>query len=355
MKRIRIGLLGCGTIAQYSHLPALQKADNVELAAICDVAEDLLQEVARQLNLRCFSSDYRRFLEDSDVDAVLIATADRYHVQQATDCLMHGKHVLVEKPLGLDLEECRRLAEVVEETGKKLQVGYMKRFDPGIEFGHRFIKSEMGLRLAVSGWYCDSLFRPAMQKTLRPKPIRSLNQLGSAPFKGDKKSYNLITHGSHLVDILRHFGGEIVALQAKLATKYEQFSWHGVLEYADGAVGHFELTTAAKTDWLEGFRVHGEWGSVEVRSFLPFFNRPSDVRLFDAKRGEYRSPLVPDSDPYERQLEAFARSILDDAPSEPNVYDGIADLAVIRAIQRSVETGRWTEVPVEPRAKLVSK
>ena len=345
MRKVKIGLLGCGTIAQYAHLFALKKAENVELTAICDIAADLLRQVSKRFEVpHCFS-DLEQFLQEADMDAVLIATGDQFHVPHATVCLLQGKHVLVEKPLALDMEECKKLAEIVEQTGLKLQVGNMKRFDPGLEFAHRFIWNEMGEHLSVSGWYCDSAFRPSMQDSLRLPLVRSAQQQGFDPaFKNDRKAYKLITHGTHLVNTLRYFGGEIVALQARLANQYDNLSWHGVLEYADGAVGHFELTIAVKMDWLEGFHVHGEGGSVEVKSFLPFFNRSSEVRVFDVKRGEFRALMGADSDAYERQLEAFARAILTDEPAAPTVYDGMVDMAVIRAIEESVESGTRVEI-----------
>ncbi|MFB3901999.1 MAG: Gfo/Idh/MocA family protein [Acidobacteriota bacterium] len=354
MDRVRIGLLGCGTISQYAHIFALKKADVVELTAVCEIADDLLREVSRRFDIPQAFSDFEMFLCEAEIDAVLIASADHDHVPQAIRSLQNGKHVLVEKPLGLNLEECRQLARVVEETGLKLQVGNMKRFDPGIEFVHRFISEDMGCRLSVSGWYCDTFYKDEIQRSLRLPVVRSAKQQGFDPaFKNDRKSYKLITHGIHLIDTLRYFGGEIVGLQARFASKYDALTWHGVLEFADGATGHFELTTSVKMDWLEGFHVHGESGSVEVKSFLPIFNRPSEVRVFDAKRRAYRAPLCADSDAYERQVEAFARSIINCQPASPSVYDGIADLAVIQAIQKSILTGRWTEVELESRAKPI--
>jgi predicted dehydrogenase len=342
---VRIGLLGCGLIAQYAHLPALKKAEGVELAAVCDLASDLAACVASQYGASRWFTEVERFLSEGDLDAVLIATADQQHVPNALACIRAGKHVLIEKPLGTNLEECRRLASAAEEAGCKVQVGNMKRYDPGIQFAQKFICSRMGQRLSVSGWYSDTTVRPRMQASLRLPLLRSESQQGlDEAFKKNKRVYKLFTHGSHLVDTLRFIGGELTAVDARLAVKYENYSWHGVLEFADGAVGHFELTTAVKMDWLEGFRVHGENGSVEINSFLPFSNRASEVRVFDAAEGEYRSPILPDSDPYERQLEAFARAIRDDEPVTPNAHDGMADLAVLHAILRSVEECRPIEI-----------
>lgn len=343
---VRIGLLGCGLISQYAHVFALQKAAGVRLAVVCDLAADLAETVARRHGIQRWTSDFRELLDDPALDAVLIATADQHHVANAIECMERGKHVLVEKPLGMSAAECLRLREVVRETGCRLQVGNMKRFDPGIQFAQEFIAGRVGQRLSVSGWYCDSAVRPAMQNTLRLPPVRSAEQQSFDPaFKSDKKAYKLVTHGVHLVDTLRFLGGEIRSVQAKLAEKFGSLSWHGLLEFADGAIGTFELTTAVKMDWLEGFHIHGEGGSVELKSFLPFYYRPSEVRAFDAATGEYRSPIMPDSDPYERQVEAFARAIREDRPAAPDADDGIRDLAVIEAIRRSVDTGRRIEIP----------
>lgn len=355
MNKVKFGLLGCGLISQYAHLYALKKASTVELTAVCDVAEDVARQIATRFNVLTWFSDLDQFLDEADIEAVLIATPDHFHVSNAIECLRQGKHVLVEKPLALEMEECQKLARVVEETGLKLQVGNNKRFDPGIEFAHRFIQEQMGDRLSISGWYCDSAFRPAMQRALRLPLIRSTQQRGFDPvYKGNKKSYKLITHGIHLIDTLRHFGGEIVALEARFAAKHDNLTWHGVLEFEDGAVGSFELTTAVKMDWLEGFHVHGEGGSVEVKSFLPFYNRPSEVRAFDVKRNEYRAIIGPDSDPYERQLEAFANAIRNDTLPSPNLYDGTSDLAVVRTIEKSIEAGNRVVVDVPLQTGLVS-
>lgn len=345
MKQTRIGLLGCGLISQFAHLAALQKADAVEFTAVCDIAEDLAEEIARRHGVPLWYSSLDRFLAESGIDAVLIATADQYHVPHAIECLRQSKHVLVEKPLGTNLEECRELASAVGESGCKLQVANMKRYDPGIEFAHQFITTRMGSRLSVSGWYCDTAVRPQMQASLRVPLVRSTRQQGFDPkFRLDRKAYKLMTHGNHLVNTLRYLGGEIVAVQTKLAQKNEDLSWHGLLEFADGAVGHFELTTAVKMGWLEGFRVHGERGSVEIRSFLPFEGRASRVRVLDAGRCEYASPMTPDSDSYERQIEAFARAIQNDWPVTPDVHDGIADMLVLNSIRMSIETNQWVRV-----------
>ena len=170
---LKIGLLGCGPIAQFAHLPALAKARRVALRAICDGAEDLLHTMGQRYGVQQLYQDYATFLREADIDAVLIAVPDAFHVPLAAQALAAGKHVLVEKPLGVNSDECRELLRAVQRTGLKLQVGAMKRHDPGIAFAHRFVRERLGQILSVSGWYCDTLFRPAFQETLLPPTVAS--------------------------------------------------------------------------------------------------------------------------------------------------------------------------------------
>jgi predicted dehydrogenase len=132
---LRVGVLGAGPIAQAAHLPDTCKARNAELYAICDLADDLLEKIAAQYPPQKIFTDYNQMLADPNVEAVIIATSDQFHVPAALEAIEAGKHVLVEKPLGISIEECETLAEKVKASGLILQVGHMKRFDPGIAWG----------------------------------------------------------------------------------------------------------------------------------------------------------------------------------------------------------------------------
>src|SRR6266566_1228194 len=98
---LRIGVLGCGPIAQIAHFEACRKARNAELYAICDLAEDLLKKMAAIHGPRVTYSDYAQMLADPQLEAIIIAVADQFHVPLALQALAAGKHVLVEKPLGI--------------------------------------------------------------------------------------------------------------------------------------------------------------------------------------------------------------------------------------------------------------
>jgi predicted dehydrogenase len=347
---LKIGLLGCGPIAQFAHLPALAKARRVALHAICDGAEDLLHTMGQRYGVQQLYQDYATFLRQADIDAVLIAVADAFHVPLAVQAVAAGKHVLVEKPLGTNSAECCELLREVRRTGLKLQVGAMKRHDPGIAFAHRFVQERLGPILSVSGWYCDTLFRPALQETLLPPTATSRSAVRpSADPKTDHEHYSLVTHGAHLFDNLRYLGGSISSLAARHSEQCGQHSWHGLLDFEHGGAGHFELTVKVNADWSEGYRIYGQNGSVEVRTFLPFYYRPSEVRAFDARTEQWHTPLGAHSNPYKNQLEAFARSVLDGEPVNPDASEGLATVQLLEAVEASVAAGERIEVPKAPK------
>ena len=346
---LRVGVLGAGPISQAAHFEALNKARNAQLYAICDVAEDLVTEMSAVHHPARSFTDYEAMLTDGDVDAVLVATADQHHVAAARQAIRAGKHVLVEKPLGATAAECLPLRDEVRTSGLVFQVGTMRRFDPGIAFAHEFVRDQIGEVIALRAWYCDSAYRYAMTDTLQPV-LRSSANARRPPDdpKGDRRRYYLIGHGSHLIDTARFLAGrDIVTVQAKLAERGGAHCWFAGVEFADGSIGHLDLTVAVQMDWHEGFHVYGERGSVVGKSFQPWYRRASEVECFSAEDRTYHRPLGEDADFWRRQVEGFAETILTGAPQlGASVDDGLAALLVIDAIERSIHTGR--AVPIDP-------
>jgi predicted dehydrogenase len=345
-RKLRIGVLGCGPISQAAHFTACQRANNTELYAICDQAEDLVNRMNALYEPQVSYLNYDQMLADPQVEAVIVAIADQFHVEAARKALAAGKHVLVEKPLGVNVEECESLRALVKETGLVLQVGTMKRFDPGIAFANQFIQEEMGQKLALKAWYCDSTYRYTMTDNLQPIIIRSANAKKPAGNpKADKNRYYLLTHGSHLVDTVRFLGGEIKSLQSRLVEKFGAYCWFVAVEFADGSVGHLDLTIAVRMDWHEGFQVYGEFGSVIGKTYNPWYLRASDVECFSIRDNQYHRLLGEDAHFYKLQIEGFADTILHNAPMRgASIDDGTAAIRALVAISRSVESGNWIQL-----------
>jgi hypothetical protein len=109
-RRLRIGLLGCGPIAQAAHLDAIRKACNADLYAICDVARDLTARIAAIYQPDVVYQDFASMLADPHVEAVVIAVADQFQVPLRHEALTAGKHVLIEKRIGTTVDEFESLS-----------------------------------------------------------------------------------------------------------------------------------------------------------------------------------------------------------------------------------------------------
>jgi predicted dehydrogenase len=186
-----------------------------------------------------------------------------------------------------------------------------------------------------------SALRPPTEATLFPKTfVDAAVREVEATYKADRERYLLSTHGAHVFDGIRHLIGEVATVRAEVAHVGKDFSWHGTGRLAGaGGLASFEISANVHAKWAEGFDVYGELGHLSVRSSFPFFRRASEVELFIEGDAATTSPSFGDTDPYERQLEAFARAVLDGGPASPSGQDGVAAVRFIEAVRTSAGRG----------------
>src|SRR5579859_1234911 len=338
---LRVGVLGCGPIAQIAHFDACRKARNAELYAICDVADDLLDKMAAIHEPHVTYRSLDQMLADPQLEAVIIGTADQFHVPLCRQVIAAGKPVLVEKPLGVSIEECEQLRAEVRASGLVFQVGNNRRFDPGVAFARDFVQNELGALIAFRSWYCDSAFRYTMTDNLQPL-VRASSNARRPPGnpKADKHRYFMLTHGSHLVDTARFLAGDITTVRARCLERHATYCWFIEADLADGALAHLELTIPLRGDFEEGFRVYGQHGSIQGKLFLPWYHKASSVECFSEKTREFRRPLGEDAYTYKLQIESFADTILHGRPQRgAGIDDGLASMRAMVAMARSTETG----------------
>ncbi|TVY02983.1 Gfo/Idh/MocA family protein [Cohnella terricola] len=166
MSKVRIGVIGTGSISEM-HLNSYKRNPNVTIVAICDVNEARARQVADKYGATKTFTDYRELVADSDIDAVSICTWNNTHAPISIAALQAGKHVLVEKPLCRTVEEAVEVERVVRESGKLLQVGFVRRYDPNVkmlrefvdqgEFGELYYAKASSIRRLGNpgGWFAD--------------------------------------------------------------------------------------------------------------------------------------------------------------------------------------------------------
>jgi predicted dehydrogenase len=148
-QRIRIGIIGCGEVTQINHLPSLKFLEELfEVTALSDVSANVLEAVGNSHHVKQRFLEYRDLLASPDVDAVLITTPHAYHSEQTLVALEHGKHVLVEKPMAMTLEDAEAIIAAQHLTGLIVQVGYMRRYASAFEEAVNRVKKLEGIRMA---------------------------------------------------------------------------------------------------------------------------------------------------------------------------------------------------------------
>ncbi len=337
--RVRLGIIGAGRIAQVAHLPALVKAANIELVAISDPSAMLAEGIARRYGIAGFT-DTEELLRQ-DLDAVLIATPDRFHHALGLLALRAGKHVLMEKPLAATVSEARELADLADATGLKLQTGAMKRHDPGLAFARAHL-AEIGPILSFTSWYrVMSDLRPSIEATLFPPIIADpAVRAVENTFKEDRERYLLATHGAHLFDGLTAFGGPARWVSARMGNVGSDYTWQGLAGMQNsGGLISFEISVAVHAEYAEGADIYGECGHIRLRTHFPFFKRASDVAVHIEASGVSLVPHFGDTDAYKLQAEAFARAIIEDRPTDPSPEDGVAAVRWIAAVAESATHG----------------
>lgn len=144
-KKIRMGLIGVGSISQSTHIPALKTREDVEIVAVCDIQKDVLNKVADDLDVKNRFEKYDDLLKMDEIDAVDICTPNYAHADPTVKALLAGKHVFVEKPIALNSTEGSAMVDAAKKSGKQLQVGYCWRWNPGARALKRFIDAgDMG-------------------------------------------------------------------------------------------------------------------------------------------------------------------------------------------------------------------
>lgn len=339
---LKVGILGCGPIAQFAHLEACQKAKNIDLYAICDVAEDLVLRLAAFYQPKKTYLNYEKMLEDADLEAVIIATADAFHIEATLMAIEAGKHVLVEKPLGMDIDSCEALMKLQENSKVKVQVAHMKRFDPGIAYAQKFVQEEIGELIALKAWYCDSSQRYDATDSLHPVHIHSnASKKPSVNPKADLEKYYMLAHGSHLLDTAYFLAGEIKNVQARLVEKEGIYNWFIDTEFENGCNGHLDLTVAIRADWHEGFHIYGTEGSVFAKTYNPWYYKPTEVQCYSEKKKLFSQPLDNNANFYKLQLESFADYIFGNSKQiGTNLKEGLHSVRGMLAIAQSVATGQ---------------
>lgn len=140
MSKLKIGVIGCGSIARLRHLPEYAANKEIEIVAVCDVIEARVKETAEKYEAKAYSN-YEDLLADGRIDAVSVCLPNYLHAPVSIAASNAGKHVLCEKPMATSREEAEQMIEAARNNNKKLMIGHNQRFVSSHEKAKQLIKS----------------------------------------------------------------------------------------------------------------------------------------------------------------------------------------------------------------------
>lgn len=355
MKRLRVGVIGCGTVAQIMHLPYLHSlADRFEIAALSDLSPGLLRWAGERYAVpeECRCADYRELLT-RDIDAVLVLSSGS-HAPQVMAASRAGKHVLVEKPLCLTLREADEIAATVAATGVKVMVAYMKRYDPGYRYAQRVVADMDRLRYVqintlhpAEGQYMDihgvrrfDDVPPAVAQALRQAHEALLDEAIGHVGASLRFVYHDVLLGSmvHDINALRGMLGEprSVLFTQLWPENVTTPSITTVLSYpSDVRVVYTWTYLADLRDYLEEIALMSSAMRVRIQFPSPFLKHaPTPVVVQSMQDGAHVESrvLVSYDEAFQEELRAFHSCVVDDAPLLTGVADARADIAVLQRI-----------------------
>ncbi len=330
---IGVGLIGCGRAGRIHGRCFGGRIAGARLVAAADPDGNAAQQAARDFGADNWYTDYRRLIDDSAVDAVVIVTPTNFHREIVVAAAAAGKHVLCEKPMALTVEECSEMIEAADRARVKLQIGFMRRFDAGFRAARQAIENgEIG----------DVVL------------VKSLTHGPSVPQRWmyDVAASNgpLAEVNSHDIDTLRWFSGSEISEVYALAGNYRcpearsEFPdfYDNVVVSArlkNGSQGVIEGAVSVSYGYDSRAEVLGTKGVLFVGGLA---ERPLTVCSASV---QVQQPIVKSwrtlfSDAYEAEDAGFIEAILEDRPPEVNGIDGLRAVEVVNAGNRSIREAR---------------
>jgi len=369
--KVGVGVIGVGGISSHVHLPGLRLTPQAEIVALCDSDNERLQQRAKEYEVSHTFSAYEELLQDPAVDAVVIATPTLFHAPIALAAIAAGKHVLVEKQLGMSYAETAQMYAAAKNAGIHHMTAFTYRFVPAM----RYLKHLVGQgTIGLPRHLRIARIQDFPEVDLGWRQHRSQAGSGEVGDMGAHRidfCHDVIGPIARVVSVTRTFAPQRTGRDGKLiSADVEDFAVF-LAEFADGVgveqgtAASFDLSKVAKGRdkggrGLDEFEVYGTEGTLIYHLHQPheiLIGRPNGVletvqvpREFLTYPGTPRDPSVGDPTTIFRydQDFAFVQAIIDGHSDIPTFYDGMRCQAVIDAVLESAQQRRWIDVADVP-------
>jgi predicted dehydrogenase len=365
---VRCAIVGAGAVSDYHHVPAIRLDPRATLTVVCDSSQELLARRKTEWGEAShFTSDFREACQRDDVDAVIIATPNYTHRDIALAAARAGKHVMCEKPLGLNAPEVREMFHGCRDAGVVHMTAFTYRFAPSMRYLRhllrqgalgepRHFRSQRFLDWPETSWGWRQYKNTAGAGDLFDMTIHRIDF-----------AIDLLGPISQVCGAVARFAPRDKTPDGKTCPPSEVDDWSCLIgQFAQGAVGVWEGTTLAKGYGRNGFG--HEWAEINGSEASAVYRLHEPNTLLFGKTGQDLAPIpVPPEflkpagsprDPSQGEpatvfrydlVWEFVSAIVERRDAVPSFYDGLRAQIVADAVLESYEKRTWISIPDEPR------
>jgi len=362
---VRIAIIGAGAVSDYHHVPGIRLDPRARLVAVCDASPALLKQRQVEWGVDKITTEVKTLCADPDIDAVIIATPNDTHRPIAVAAARAGKHVMCEKPLGLNAGEVRQMAHAARDAGVVHMTAFTYRFAPSM----RYLK-----HLVSSG----ALGEPRHFRSQRfldwPETSWGWRQYKDRAGAGDlfdmtihriDFAMDLLGPLASICGAVARFAPRTITAQGDSCPPSNVDDWSSILgEFASGATGVWEGTTLAKGYGRGGFG--HEWAEINGSEASAVYQLHEPNTILIGKTGqdlaphdvpsEFMKPAGSPRNPTEGKpatvfrydlVWEFVSAIVAGRPAVPNFFHGLAAQQVADAVLQSHAERKWIDLQLE--------
>lgn len=341
-EELNFGIIGCGRIVS-RHVDSIREIKDARLIAVCDVIGSRVENIAKETNSQIYL-DYKELLENIDIDVVNICTPSGMHAEMAMDAMRAGKHVIVEKPMALNVDDANEMIAVAAETNTKLCVVLQNRYNPPMQDLYNVIQEGKLGRLLLGNvtvrWY-------------RPQEYYEDGWHGTAEMDGGALMNQVIHH----IDALNWLMGDVESVYALTGTLAHEMEMEdtgvAVIKFASGALASIEGSTITYPQNIEGsIAIFGKKGSVKVggtalnKKTLWKIEGELEHEIELIRRDEVDPPTVYGFS-HKLVIEDMISAILEDRQPKTNGKEGKKSVELVNSLYKSAKTGKSVEITAE--------
>ena len=343
MKRVGVGVVGLGM--GVNHARAFQDYEKANLVAVCDIRSDLLKRVSEGFKVKGYLS-YHDMLQDPEIDAVAIATPSYEHATMSIYAALHGKHVLVEKPIATDLSAGDRLVQICSENGVKLAGIFQSRLHPmNTRMKKAVDEGKLGKVYLIEGivkwWRDDKNYYHANKEV----------EMWKGTWFGEGGG-SLANQGIHTVDQLYWMMGDADTVYGQYDTvghtiQAEDFCT-ALIRFKNGAVGYMICTTCMQREMQETrISVYGTKGTVSrLGDQLTVKIEGEPVETVTGETLEADTLTTPKGGPHAWQCRDFIDSIIEDRDPVVTGESALKAVEIVTAVYQSALQGEPVKLPL---------